>query len=125
MFRSSVDRYSAEAAKVVSCLLQLMAADIGLKQPERLLEAFGGVPQTMKVNYYPPCTQAGEVIGLAPHTDACGLTLLLHVDDVQGLQMRTEDGKWLAVDPPLHGAFIVNIGDLLEVTNAVSSWKTC
>jgi isopenicillin N synthase-like dioxygenase len=79
----------------------------------------------MKVNYYPPCTQAGEVIGLAPHTNACGLTLLLHIDDVQGLQIRTEDGKWLAVDPPLHGAFIVNIGDLLEVTNAVSSWKTC
>jgi isopenicillin N synthase-like dioxygenase len=102
-------------------LLRLMAIDISLKQPERLLEAFGGVPQTMKVTHYAPCTQAGEVLGLMPHTDACGLTLLLHVNDVQVLEMRTEDGKWLAVDPPLDGVFIVNIGDIHKVTNTVRS----
>jgi len=40
-----VDRYSAEAAKVVSRLLRFMAADMGV-EPERLLELFGGQPQT-------------------------------------------------------------------------------
>ncbi|TVU21271.1 hypothetical protein EJB05_30898, partial [Eragrostis curvula] len=113
-FRSTVDRYSAEAARVVSCLLRFMAADMGLEQPESLFQVFRGQPQTMKVTYYPPCTQAGKVLGLSPHTDACGLTLLLHVNDVHGLQMRTDDGKWLAVEP-LDGAFIVNIGDILEI----------
>ncbi|KAL6850386.1 hypothetical protein ACP4OV_021013 [Aristida adscensionis] len=112
-FRSSVDRWSAEAAKVAACLLRFMAADMGV-QPERLLEVFGGQPQTMKVTYYPPCRQAGEVIGLSPHTDACGLTVLLHVNDVQGLQIRRDDGKWLAVEP-LDGALIVNIGDIIEI----------
>lgn len=116
MCRSSVDRYSTELAKVASCLLQFMAKDMGLEEPEHLLKVFRGVPQTMKVTYYPPCVEAGKVLGLTPHTDACGLTLLLHVNDVQGLQMRTEDGKWLPVEP-LHGALIVNIGDILEVTN--------
>jgi len=112
-FRSSVDRYSAEAAKVVSCLLRFMAVDMGV-EPERLLELFGGQPQTMKVTYYPPCRQAGKVIGLSPHTDACAMTLLLHVNDVQGLQVRRDDGNWLAVEP-LDGALTVFVGDVIEI----------
>ncbi|XP_062184041.1 2-oxoglutarate-dependent dioxygenase 11-like isoform X2 [Phragmites australis] len=112
-FRSSVDRYSAEAANVVSCLLRFMAVEMGV-EPERLLEMFGGLPQAMRVSYYPSCMRAGEVLGLSPHTDACGLTLLLHVNDVQGLQVRRDDGRWLAVDP-LDGAFLVNVGDILEI----------
>ncbi|KAL6626306.1 hypothetical protein ACP70R_030032 [Stipagrostis hirtigluma subsp. patula] len=110
---SSVDRWSAETAAVAAHLLRFMAVDMGV-EPERLLDIFGGQPQTMKVTYYPPCRQAGEVLGLSPHTDACGLTLLLHVNDVQGLQIRRDDGKWLAVDP-IDGALIVNIGDILEI----------
>ena len=110
--RSSVDRYSAEAAKVVSRLLRFMAVDMGV-EPERLLELFGGQPQTMKVTYYPPCRQAGDVLGLSPHTDACAMTLLLHVNDVQGLQVRRDDGNWLAVEP-LDGALTVFVGDVIE-----------
>ncbi|KAK3164195.1 hypothetical protein QOZ80_1AG0013980 [Eleusine coracana subsp. coracana] len=112
-FRDSVHRYSTEAANLVSILLRFMAADMGV-DPERLQEMFGGMPQTIRVTYYPPCRQANNVIGLSPHTDACGLTLLLHIDDVQGLQIRGDDGKWLAIEP-LDGAFIVSIGDAFEI----------
>jgi isopenicillin N synthase-like dioxygenase len=113
-FRDSVDRYSAETAKVMACLLRFMAADLGV-EPERLLEAFRGQPQSMRTTYYPPCRQAADVLGLSPHTDATGLALLLHVNDVQGLQIR-RDGKWHAVDP-LDGAFVVSVGDILEALN--------
>jgi len=109
-----VDRYSVEAAKVVSCLLRFMAADMGV-EPERLQEMFAGQPQTMKMTYYPPCRQVDKVIGLSPHTDACAVTLLLHVNDVQGLQIRRDDGKWHAVEP-LHGALIVSVGDIIEAS---------
>lgn len=115
-FRDSVDRYSTETAKVVSSFLRFMAADMGV-DPERLLEMFAGIPQTMRVTYYPPCRQADKVIGLSPHTDSCAMTLLLHINDVQGLQIRKDgDDKWLAVEP-LDGAFIVSIADTLEVTH--------
>lgn len=87
--------------------------DMGV-EPESLLEIFGGQPQSMRMTYYPPCRQADKVVGLSPHTDATGLTLLLQVNDVQGLQIR-RDGKWLAVNV-LDGAFIVNVGDILEVS---------
>ena len=89
-----------------------MAKDKGC-EPESLLEVFQGLPQGLRMNYYPPFRHADKVLGLSPHTDATGLALLLHVNDVQGLQIR-RDGRWLAVDP-LDGAFVVSIGDILEV----------
>ena len=46
----------------------------------------------------------------------CGLTLLVQVDEVQGLQIK-RNGKWIPIRPVPAGAFIVNIGDILEVTN--------
>jgi hypothetical protein len=41
-----------------------MAMDINLKRLKHLLEAFGGMPQTMKVTHYTLCTQASEVLGM-------------------------------------------------------------
>ncbi|TVU31728.1 hypothetical protein EJB05_23426, partial [Eragrostis curvula] len=111
-FRASIDRYSSETAKVVRCLLEFMAMDMGV-EPESLLATFQGQPQGFRMNYYPPCRQANKVLGMSPHTDACGLTLLLQVNDVPGLQIR-KDGKWFALEA-LDGAFIVNVGDVLEI----------
>ncbi|CAL4976668.1 unnamed protein product [Urochloa decumbens] len=113
-FRGSLDRYAAEAARVAASLLRSMAADLGVEPPERLMEAFRGQPQSMRATYYPPCRQAGDVLGLSPHTDATALALLLHVNGVQGLQIRRDDGRWLAVDP-IDGAFVVSIGDIMEI----------
>jgi len=110
--RESIDMYSSEAAKLVACLLRFVAMDMGV-EPDSLLERFGGQPQSMRMTYYPPCKQAEKVVGLSPHTDATGLTLLLQANGVQGLQIR-KDGKWIAVNA-LDGAFIVNVGDILEV----------
>jgi isopenicillin N synthase-like dioxygenase len=110
--RDSLDTYSSEAAKLVSCLLRFLATDMGV-EPESLLERFIGQPQSMRMTYYPPCKQAEKVVGLSPHTDGTGLTLLLQANGVQGLQIR-KDGKWVAINA-LDGAFIVNVGDILEV----------
>jgi isopenicillin N synthase-like dioxygenase len=69
--------------------------------------------QSMRMNYYPPCPEPEKVIGLTPHSDGSALTILLQLNDVQGLQVR-KDGNWVPVKP-LPNAFIVNIGDILEV----------
>ena len=70
--------------------------------------------QSMRMNYYPPYPQPEQVIGLTPHSDAVGLTILLQVSQVEGLQVK-KDGMWVPVKP-LPNAFIVNIGDMLEVS---------
>ncbi|RLN40791.1 O-acyltransferase WSD1-like [Panicum miliaceum] len=72
----------------------------------------------MRVNYYQPCRQAADrVVGLSPHADPNGLTLLLQMShgDVQGLQVK-KDGRWFAVRA-LDGAFVVNVADALEIVS--------
>jgi isopenicillin N synthase-like dioxygenase len=93
-----------------------MAIDLGVSQ-EALLHAFfsgdAEKGQMMVMNHYPPCRHPEKVLGITPHTDGLGLTVLLHVDDTPGLQIR-RGGRWLPVRP-LPGAFVVNVGDILEV----------
>ncbi|TXG47788.1 hypothetical protein EZV62_027082 [Acer yangbiense] len=59
----------------------------------------------------PPSPQ--QVIGIAPHSDSSGITILLEVNDVQSLQIK-KDGMWIPVKP-LPNTFIINIGDTLEI----------
>ncbi|CAI0396516.1 unnamed protein product [Linum tenue] len=105
-------RYSIELEKVAQSLMISMAKNLGV-EPEKLLDLFKEGVQTVRMNYYPPCEQASKVIGIAPHSDGSGLTLLNQVNEVQGLQIK-KDGKWVPVDP-IPGAFIVNVGDIIEV----------
>jgi isopenicillin N synthase-like dioxygenase len=51
-------------------------------------------------------------MGTAKHSDFNFMTLLLQ-DQLGGLQILHDD-KWVKV-PPVHGALVVNIGDLLQV----------
>ncbi|WVZ91649.1 hypothetical protein U9M48_037793 [Paspalum notatum var. saurae] len=78
------------------------------------LAAPGGSAQMMTVNCYPACPQPELTLGMPPHSDYGLLTLVLQ-DHVEGLQVMTpQDGRWLTVDP-IPGAFVVNVGDHLEV----------
>ncbi|KAK6935019.1 Non-hem dioxygenase N-terminal domain [Dillenia turbinata] len=80
-FRDSLDKYSIELQKVTSCLLGSMAKNLGI-DPKRLLNMFENGTQGIRMNYYPPCVQADKVMGLTPHSDASGLTLLLQVNEI-------------------------------------------
>ena len=81
--------------------------------PQEMIDLFQDGYQAMRTNYYPPCPEPDKVIGLAPHSDGVGLTILLQLSDTQGLQVR-KDGNWVTVRPSPY-AFVVNIGDILEV----------
>ena len=60
---------------------------------------------------YPPLPPGAEGWGVAEHTDY-GLLTILHQDDRGGLEVRSTDG-WQPI-PPVDGAFVVNLGDMLE-----------
>ncbi|KAK7401736.1 hypothetical protein VNO78_13448 [Psophocarpus tetragonolobus] len=57
-------------------------------------------------------TKALNVIGLTNHSDSVGLTILLHVNEVEGLQ--NQYGMWVPIKP-MPNAFVVNVGDILEI----------
>ncbi|CAF2135803.1 hypothetical protein BRARA_B00450 [Brassica rapa] len=71
----------------------------------------------MNFNYYPECPEPTLAIGTGRHSDINTLTLLLQEDGIlSSLYARaTEDGdKWIHV-PPIPGAIVVNIGDVLQI----------
>ncbi|GAB2224782.1 hypothetical protein Droror1_Dr00005555 [Drosera rotundifolia] len=55
---------------------------------------------------------------LDPHSDSTATTILLQVNEIAGLQVK-KDGKWILVNP-LPNAFVVNIGDIMEVIHCIS-----
>ncbi|KAJ6753913.1 3-DIOXYGENASE putative-RELATED [Salix purpurea] len=111
-FRDTVEAYSSELKNLAITILGKMAKALKI-EAEEVEELFGNGLQSMRMNYYPPCPQPDKVIGLTPHSDAVGLTILLQVNEVEGLQVK-KDGKWVPVKP-LPNAFIFNIGDVLEI----------
>ncbi|CAI0379277.1 unnamed protein product [Linum tenue] len=117
-FRDTLENYSLEVRNLAAQVLDHMAKALQMK-PEEMKDIFSGnVRQTMRTNYYPPCPEPDKVIGFTPHSDGTGLTILLQVNEVEGLQIK-KDGQWVAVKV-LPNDFVVNVGDILEmITNGV------
>lgn len=111
-FREDLEEYLTELQNLAMAILSQMAKALGMKN-EDMTTVYEDGRQSMRINYYPPCPQPELVVGLCPHSDAGGLTILLQISEVEGLQIK-KDGVWIPV-LPLPGAFIVNIGDSLEI----------
>jgi len=108
-----VAEWDAALATVARSLLSQWAAALG--SPADVFDAaFAGAPATLiKIVHYPATASRSQ--GVGAHRDSGVLTLLLAEPGSQGLQVRAgRDGDWMDV-PARDGAFIVNIGELLEL----------
>ncbi|KAF8391140.1 hypothetical protein HHK36_023441 [Tetracentron sinense] len=113
-FRETMEAYSSELKNLAMKILEKMAKALKMED-EEMRELFEDGMQAMRMNYYPPCPQPELVIGLTPHSDGVALTILLQLNEMEGLQIR-KDGRWIPIKP-LPDAFIVNIGDILEIVS--------
>ncbi|XP_028806002.1 protein SRG1 [Neltuma alba] len=117
-FKDDLEAYSVEMRKLALKILEEMVEALGMEEKE-MRELFEEGWQSMRMNYYPPCPQPELVNGLSPHSDTIGLTILLQVNQVDQCLQIKKDGIWLPVTF-LPNAFVVNIGDMLEVvTNGI------
>ncbi|KAK7324482.1 hypothetical protein VNO77_28057 [Canavalia gladiata] len=112
-FRDTLEVYSQEMKDLAMTIIWHMGKALKIEE-KKIREFFEDGIQMMRMNYYPPCPQAEKVIGLSPHSDGIGLTILLQLNEVDGLQIR-KDGMWVPIKA-LPNAFIVNVGDILEIT---------
>lgn len=94
-------------------ILRAFAIALGLA-PHTFVEHSDRPISRGSLQYYPPPTdvEEEEQFGVAPHSDFGVLTVLCQ-DAVGGLEIQDLDGQWLAV-PPIDGALVINVGDLLE-----------
>ncbi|WP_018180139.1 isopenicillin N synthase family dioxygenase [Jongsikchunia kroppenstedtii] len=114
--RSVVTEFGDAMSAVSLTLLQRWAQSLG--SPADFFDAaFGHSPATLiKLIRYPARradSPRGDQ-GVGAHKDSGVLTLLLVEPGSAGLQVEAADGGWIDA-PPVDGAFIVNIGEMLEV----------
>ncbi|KAF8032034.1 hypothetical protein BT93_D1054 [Corymbia citriodora subsp. variegata] len=118
--RELILEYGKEVTELCKRLLSLISRSLGC-EADFLERAFGGGEEfgaCLRANFYPKCPQPDLALGLSAHSDPGFLTILLPDPHVAGLQVRQGD-HWATVEP-IPNAFIVNVGDQMQVvTNAI------
>jgi len=112
-YREIAGKYAVEVRALCLRLLAAISEALGLHS-DYLNNIFGEHRQLLLVNYYPPCPNPDVTLGLRSHSDAGGITVLMQ-GDVSGLQVLRK-GRWVAVEP-IANAFVINLGDQLEVVS--------
>jgi isopenicillin N synthase-like dioxygenase len=111
--RPVVARWQEELGRVALRLLRAWAESLGAA-PDAFDEAFASRPFTLlKIVRYPGATAPEQGQGVGAHRDGGVLTLLLVEPGKAGLQVE-HHGAWIDVVPE-PGAFVVNIGEMLEL----------
>jgi isopenicillin N synthase-like dioxygenase len=104
--------YFRQAHEVAHHLMRGFALGLGLEDDFFLRSSSTPLSRASFV-YYPqqPEDMGEDQFGVGPHTDFGMLTVLCQ-DSVGGLQVEDINGDWIHA-PPIDGALIVNVGDLL------------
>ncbi|HEY0815690.1 MAG TPA: 2-oxoglutarate and iron-dependent oxygenase domain-containing protein [Pseudonocardia sp.] len=113
--RVAVQGWVVLLARVGTELTHAIAAALGLPE-DHFDAAFAGEPHWFGklIRYVGRGTDGPDAQGVGPHADWGFLTLLLQ-DDTGGLQARPPHAAhWIDV-PPLDGALVINVGEMLEV----------
>ncbi|KAK4492320.1 hypothetical protein RD792_003123 [Penstemon davidsonii] len=102
------------AKPVIRKLLEILLSGINVEKMDEVKESALMASQIVSLLYYPVCPNPDLASGAGPHADISSLTFLLQ-DDVGGLYVRANEcDKWIHVEP-VKGAFVVNIGDVLQI----------
>jgi isopenicillin N synthase-like dioxygenase len=111
-FRESVVAYCETMEWLVQRLMPLYALALGL--PAAYFDGpFREAQYKLRMTHYPSQDlPVDDEFGIAPHTDTSFLTLLAP-NDVPGLSIRTQSGKWIDA-PAIPGAYVVNGGQMLQ-----------
>src|SRR6266576_924743 len=121
----AVIAYLARMRELADELLVVCAAALGLEH-DFFTRHTGHATHTMKINWYPPMTLAGQPepgqFRIGPHTDFGTVTILDREPGRGGLQVWTPQDGW--EDAPYEpGALTINTGDLLARWSG-GRWKS-
>jgi isopenicillin N synthase-like dioxygenase len=110
-FAEAVTAYYAAVLAAGHLLLWAFAVALG-EDPDVFLRHATKTPSQLRLVHYPYNPQAEDGHGIGAHTDYECFTLLKPT--APGLEVLNGAGEWIDV-PPVDGAFVVNIGDMLEL----------
>lgn len=116
-----IEEYQLEMKRLAGRLMWLMLGSLGITEEDITWVADNNgvecskddVCDALQLNYYPTCPEPDRAMGLAAHTDSTLFTIL-YQNNTSGLQVLREGDGWIMV-PPLPGALVINVGDLLHI----------
>lgn len=110
--RKILEEYTEKLREATNLISRAIAKSLDLEE-NCFLNQFGEQALLqVRFNYYSCCAQPDIVLGLKPHADGSGYTIILQ-DDVEGLQVHRKD-KWFTVPTISHALFVL-MGDQMEV----------
>ncbi|KAG8368629.1 hypothetical protein BUALT_Bualt15G0065500 [Buddleja alternifolia] len=111
--RDIVFEFSEKSRTVLRKLLQGISENLELEEGymDETLQ-LDSCFQQYAANFYPPCPQPDQAIGIPPHTDHGLLTFLIH-NGVAGLQIQ-HNGEWFNTNSP-QNSILVNTADHLQI----------
>lgn len=110
-FRETFETLYAEFEKAGARILSAIALHLGLA-PDWFDPTIEKGNSVMRLLHYPPIENADGAVRAAPHGDINTITLLLGAEEA-GLELLSQKGEWIPVQPPKN-ALAVNIGDMLS-----------
>ncbi|BAN04023.1 isopenicillin N synthase family dioxygenase [Ilumatobacter coccineus] len=103
-------RWMRDLGDLADRILELLAIGLGL-EPNHFADLFGEQPMSLtKMIHYPPTPAGGA--GVNAHHDT-GFLTLLQPGPTAGLQVLNPRDEWIDV-PTVPGAFVVNLGEMLQ-----------
>ncbi|KAK3039962.1 hypothetical protein RJ639_027152, partial [Escallonia herrerae] len=112
-FREILTEYTMKVESIIDLLLKSIAKSLNLEENTFLSQFGDRKVLTARVNFYPCCPMPDQVLGLKPHSDKSGITVLLQDREVEGLHVLKDD-QWFKV-PIIPYALVVNVGDQMEI----------
>jgi isopenicillin N synthase-like dioxygenase len=110
-FKHAVSAYYDATFELGRVLLRGFALALG-EPPERFDPMLTKPPSQLRLIHYPHDAGAEDQPGIGAHTDYELFTLLRSTGP--GLEIMNESGAWMNA-PPVPHAYVVNIGDMLEL----------
>jgi isopenicillin N synthase-like dioxygenase len=110
-FAEAVTDYYHAVLALGHQLLWAFAVALG-EDPDTFTRHATKTPSQLRLVHYPFDEDAEDVLGIGAHTDYECFTLLKPT--APGLEVLNGAGEWVDV-PPVPDAFVVNVGDMLEL----------
>lgn len=110
-FKAAVGSYYTAVFDLGRVLLRGFAMAIG-EEPTFFDRYVTKPPSQLRLIHYPFDSSADDRPGIGAHTDYECFTLLRSTS--QGLEVMNGAGEWIDA-PPVPGAYVVNIGDMMEI----------
>ena len=110
--REATKSYAEGMRQVATSIMRFLGMALDVEDPKFYEASKEGICD-IRINFYPPCPEPERVIGINPHADVLGITLLLECGVVPGLQVL-KYGQWVIVQP-IDDALVVDLGGITEV----------